>query len=151
MLTRFIFAITIIGMLGGCVSSQPHLSILNKINDEVNAIPYVSDQDMYGKADYWASPEEFYANNGGDCEDFAIAKLKRMLEDPYFSHTKPKLLLLKLRNTSNSYHATAYVDGYSLDIPTMIDKIVLISDYRFIERYEIIAFVEVEYAKIKLK
>lgn len=33
---------------------------------------YVSDMKNYDKEDYWASPFEFEANGGGDCEDFAI-------------------------------------------------------------------------------
>lgn len=43
------------------------------VNDVVNRIPYVSDSNIYGKSDYWATPMEFI-KNGGDCEDFAITK-----------------------------------------------------------------------------
>ena len=46
---------------------------LAEINDFVNRIRYREDQRVYGKKDYWATPEEFF-NRGGDCEDFAIAK-----------------------------------------------------------------------------
>lgn len=35
---------------------------------------YVSDQEVWGQTDYWASPLEFMGKSAGDCEDFAIAK-----------------------------------------------------------------------------
>lgn len=53
--------------------SKPMKEQLEAINDFFNAIPYVSDEDNYGTADYWATPYQMM-ENGGDCEDFAIAK-----------------------------------------------------------------------------
>ncbi|HET8704812.1 MAG TPA: transglutaminase-like cysteine peptidase [Pseudomonadales bacterium] len=44
------------------------------VNEYVNRMPFVSDQQHWGRNDYWATPFEFFASNGGDCEDFAIAK-----------------------------------------------------------------------------
>ena len=44
-----------------------------RVNDLVNQSQYIVDQDNYGISDYWATPLEFF-RNGGDCEDFAIAK-----------------------------------------------------------------------------
>lgn len=44
-----------------------------KVNDFVNASRYITDDKLWGKSDYWATPVEFL-KNGGDCEDFAIAK-----------------------------------------------------------------------------
>lgn len=38
-----------------------------------NRIPYREDIKAWNREDYWASPGEF-AKNGGDCEDYAIAK-----------------------------------------------------------------------------
>ena len=35
---------------------------------------FVSDADHWWRTDYWATPAEFIASGGGDCEDFAIAK-----------------------------------------------------------------------------
>lgn len=34
----------------------------------------MSDQQHWGKLDYWATPIEFLATDGGDCEDYVIAK-----------------------------------------------------------------------------
>lgn len=46
---------------------------LNLVNSFFNQWSYISDQENYNTSEYWASPLEFM-NNGGDCEDFAIAK-----------------------------------------------------------------------------
>ncbi|NCC22624.1 MAG: hypothetical protein EOM26_09220 [Alphaproteobacteria bacterium] len=46
---------------------------LTYVNDFVNRAPYVSDAKRWGQTDYWATPTELM-RNGGDCEDFAIAK-----------------------------------------------------------------------------
>jgi predicted transglutaminase-like cysteine proteinase len=43
------------------------------VNKFLNKVPYMEDADNYGMSDYWATPVEFLTN-GGDCEDFAIAK-----------------------------------------------------------------------------
>lgn len=43
------------------------------INDYFNKVEYKDDKDNYGKTDYWATAEELM-KNGGDCEDYAIAK-----------------------------------------------------------------------------
>lgn len=45
------------------------------VNKYVNStVRYVEDKNNYGVSDYWATPDEFFARNAGDCEDFAIAK-----------------------------------------------------------------------------
>jgi len=50
------------------------LNTLKKVNHFFNVIPFVSDATHWGVEDYWATPIEFLASNGGDCEDFATAK-----------------------------------------------------------------------------
>jgi predicted transglutaminase-like cysteine proteinase len=47
---------------------------LELVNDFMNLTPFKSDLEHWGKVDYWASPVEFLSTNGGDCEDFSIAK-----------------------------------------------------------------------------
>ncbi|MBI1327745.1 MAG: hypothetical protein GC136_08905 [Alphaproteobacteria bacterium] len=43
------------------------------VNSMMNSKRYIEDKDLWGQSDYWATPIEFM-RNGGDCEDFAIAK-----------------------------------------------------------------------------
>lgn len=53
---------------------------LFEVNRTVNRGRYISDSRNWGMSEYWATPKEFLMN-GGDCEDFAIAKffaLKRL-------------------------------------------------------------------------
>ncbi len=47
---------------------------LERVNHFFNNIPFIADTIHWGKEDYWATPVEFLASDGGDCEDFAIAK-----------------------------------------------------------------------------
>ena len=48
---------------------------LQKVNHFFNSrILFVSDIDLWGAQDYWATPMEFLCKKAGDCEDFAIAK-----------------------------------------------------------------------------
>lgn len=52
----------------------PERAKLELVNDFMNQTPFVSDLDHWGKTDYWATPIEFLSTNGGDCEDYSIAK-----------------------------------------------------------------------------
>lgn len=47
---------------------------LKQVNEFFNRIPNTTDQAQWGKLDYWATPLELIGANGGDCEDFALAK-----------------------------------------------------------------------------
>jgi len=54
----------------------PTLKRVSLINRAVNhALTYRTDQQIFGRADYWANPNEIAALGAGDCEDYAIAKL----------------------------------------------------------------------------
>lgn len=48
---------------------------INRINRFFNqVVPFKHDKYHWSKADYWATPFELIVTNGGDCEDYAIAK-----------------------------------------------------------------------------
>jgi predicted transglutaminase-like cysteine proteinase len=47
---------------------------LRPVNGFFNRLPAVTDWVHWGVEDYWATPAEFLASSGGDCEDYAIAK-----------------------------------------------------------------------------
>ena len=53
---------------------------LLRVNNFFNALTFVNDMDHWGKKDYWATPLETLISNGGDCEDFSIAKYFTLLE-----------------------------------------------------------------------
>lgn len=47
---------------------------LIEVNRFFNQFQYKSDMKLWGKEDYWATPEEFIGVNSGDCEDYVVAK-----------------------------------------------------------------------------
>ncbi|MEZ5826210.1 MAG: transglutaminase-like cysteine peptidase [Geminicoccaceae bacterium] len=59
-------------LLKGLKGEEPRVQV-NKINRFVNQWRYRTDDDNFGKSDYWASPLEFIKRSG-DCEDYAITK-----------------------------------------------------------------------------
>ena len=52
----------------------PERQKLETVNNFMNQTPFLSDIQHWGKTDYWATPVEFLSTNGGDCEDYSIAK-----------------------------------------------------------------------------
>ncbi len=52
----------------------PELDALQTVNSFFNRIPFLSDATHWSAEDYWATPAETVASNGGDCEDYSIAK-----------------------------------------------------------------------------
>lgn len=51
----------------------------NMVSWVMKKLPYKTDEQVYGEADHWATPEEFWNHKCGDCEDyanFAIGVLK---------------------------------------------------------------------------
>lgn len=59
-------------------SSQVTLDVLHIFSPEELSqwlkknIKFKEDPDLFGKEDYWQSPEEFMARKAGDCEDYAV-------------------------------------------------------------------------------
>ncbi|MEJ2059483.1 MAG: transglutaminase-like cysteine peptidase [Gammaproteobacteria bacterium] len=53
---------------------QPESRKLVIVNNFFNQLPFLPDQRHWGQTDYWATPLEFLETDGGDCEDFALAK-----------------------------------------------------------------------------
>lgn len=47
---------------------------LTEVNRFFNQFPYQSDEALWGQKDYWQTPLEFLAHNGGDCEDYVVSK-----------------------------------------------------------------------------
>ena len=56
------------GLRGG-----DRMTELRAVDAAVNAFPYVSDAENWGRTDFWETPIEFL-QHAGDCEDFAVTK-----------------------------------------------------------------------------
>jgi predicted transglutaminase-like cysteine proteinase len=54
-----------------------NLDQLKLVNAKVNLLPYRADAERYFTPEWWAEIDA----DGGDCEDFAIAKLRRLMAD----------------------------------------------------------------------
>lgn len=63
---------------------------------KVAAMKYIPESD---DKDYWKSPTEFYADGGGDCEDFAIALVYLLGIDAE---------MLFVRTTTKAFHAIVH-------------------------------------------
>lgn len=78
------------------------------VNDFANQMPYIEDIDNYGLRDFWADTATFF-KNGGDCEDFAMAKFK-LLEKLNFHPARMRIVLL-LDERRNRQHAVLTVNS----------------------------------------
>jgi len=83
---------------------------LIKVNNFFNMLYFVDDQKLWGESNYWATPVEFIGANGGDCEEFAIAKYFTLLalgiDDKKMRITMVKALRLNQYHMVLSYYKT---------------------------------------------
>ena len=117
------------GLAEGGLSSRerPEIEKLRQVNDFFNRIPFVSDAEHWRVNDYWATPTEMLMTNGGDCEDYAIAKYFTllMLGVPM---EKLKITYVKARNPQwtppSQAHMvlTYYADNKA--IPLVLDNLI---------------------------
>ena len=77
---------------------------LEQVNRFFNQLQFVDDGSHWGQEDYWATPLETLTSNGGDCEDFTIAK--------YFTLKQLALPERQMR--------LIYVKSLTLDQPHMV-------------------------------
>ena len=99
--------------------NAPEMEKLESVNSFFNQLEFVDDLYHWGKDDYWATPQEMLASNGGDCEDFATAKYftLRQLEipDEKMRLTYVKALKLKQPHMVLNYYAEPNADPLVLD------------------------------------
>lgn len=96
---------------------------LRAVNSFFNALPNLEDDAHWGAQDYWATPLELIGSNGGDCEDFALAKYFTLRElgvpDERLRITYVKAYLRSSRQVQShmvlSYYTTADAEPWLLD------------------------------------
>ncbi|MGE5471157.1 MAG: transglutaminase-like cysteine peptidase [Bacteroidota bacterium] len=104
--------------------NKPESEKLQLVNDFFNQIPFISDREHWGKNDYWATPVEMLASNGGDCEDFAIGKYFTLLA-LNVPIEKLKIAYVKTRDPNpinRSHTVLTYYSGVD-DIPWVLDNL----------------------------
>lgn len=103
---------------------------LQEINKFYNKLRFLSDDSHWAQEDYWATPVELIASNGGDCEDFAIAKyltLKSLgIADQQLRLTYVKALKINQAHMVLTYFPNPGADPLVLD--NLIDTIELASE-----------------------
>jgi len=95
------------------------ISDIYAVNDFFNQVRFISDQKHWERNDYWATPVEFLSTNGGDCEDFSIAKYFTLRElgvpDEKLRITYVKALELNQAHMVLAYYETPESDPLILD------------------------------------
>jgi predicted transglutaminase-like cysteine proteinase len=94
---------------------------IKNVNDFFNQLNFIDDIKLWGDKNYWATPIEFIGVNGGDCEDFAIAKYFTLLELG-IADQKMRIMMVKAL-TLNQYHmVVSYYEAPS-SVPLILDNI----------------------------
>lgn len=92
---------------------------LNRVNRFFNKYDFVSDAVHWNVDDYWATPVEFIASDGGDCEDFSLAKyftLKAMgVQESKLNLTYVKALSLNQAHMVLTYYEKPGAEPLVLD------------------------------------
>lgn len=94
---------------------------LYEINNFFNEVPYHTDKEHWGKSDYWATPVEMLGTNGGDCEDYVIAKYfsLRALGIP---DSKLRMMFVTALQQNQAHMVLAYYPEPNA-IPLILDNI----------------------------
>ena len=103
---------------------DPNLSendTLEKVNRFFNMFHFIDDIKLWGVNNYWATPVEFIGVNGGDCEDYSIAKYFSLLELG-IADEKMRITMVKAVNL-NQYHMVLAYYATPASIPVILDNI----------------------------
>jgi predicted transglutaminase-like cysteine proteinase len=111
--------------------SEARWNELVQINNVINAgVVAITDEDYYKVAEYWAYPDGY-----GDCEDFALAKRKALIEAGWNPST---LLMTVVRESKGTGHAVLMVrtDRGDLVLDNQDGRVLLWNEtpYQFLKR-----------------
>ena len=94
---------------------------LLKVNNFFNLFRFIDDSKLWGESNYWATPMEFIGVNGGDCEDFSIAKYFTLLQLGV-QEDKMRITMVKA-TTVNQYHMVLAYYETPASIPLVLDNL----------------------------
>jgi predicted transglutaminase-like cysteine proteinase len=96
--------------------------VLLAVNEFFNrGIPYRTDQQHWQQVDYWATPAESLASNGGDCEDYAIAKYY-LLKELGVPISRLRITYVKAIKLNEAHMVLAYYPQPEAD-PLILDNL----------------------------
>jgi predicted transglutaminase-like cysteine proteinase len=94
---------------------------LKKVNRFFNMFRFIDDIALWGVANYWATPIEFIGVNGGDCEDYSIAKYFTLLELG-IPDEKMRITMVKAVQLNQYHMVLAYYETPG-SIPLILDNL----------------------------
>jgi predicted transglutaminase-like cysteine proteinase len=95
--------------------------VLGRVNAFVNRVPWISDFEHWHVIDYWATPAEMFASDGGDCEDFVIAKYFA-LKELGMPIERLRFVYVRTRQSSEPHMVLAYYAKPEA-IPLILDNL----------------------------
>jgi predicted transglutaminase-like cysteine proteinase len=94
---------------------------LKQINAFFNQVPFVSDMQNWGVADYWATPTEMLGVYGGDCEDYSISKYLSLKESG-MAVEKMRITYVRALRLGEAHMVLAYYPTPDAD-PLILDNL----------------------------
>ncbi|RLV60296.1 hypothetical protein D5018_07835 [Parashewanella curva] len=94
---------------------------LKTVNRFFNYFQFVDDIKLWGESNYWATPMEFIGVNGGDCEDFSIAKYFTLLQLGV-PEEKMRITMVKAQQLNQYHMVLAYYETPG-SIPLILDNL----------------------------
>ncbi len=92
------------------------------VNSFFNQTNFISDIEHWGQEDYWATPMEFLITNGGDCEDYSIAKYFA-LRELGVSDEKLRITYVKALKLNQAHMVLAYYSEPGAE-PLILDNLI---------------------------
>lgn len=107
--------------LTNSLSNETELEKVTRINAFFNQTRFISDMKHWGKEDYWATPVEMLITNGGDCEDYSIAKYFS-LKSAGVADEKMRITYVKALRLNQAHMVLAYYPEPDAD-PLILDNL----------------------------
>ena len=95
---------------------------LRLVNQFFNQTRFISDIEHWGQEDYWATPIELITTNGGDCEDYSIAKYFA-LREMGVADDKLRITYVKALHLNQAHMVLAYYPSPAAD-PLILDNLI---------------------------
>ncbi|MFQ3237606.1 MAG: putative transglutaminase-like cysteine proteinase [Paraglaciecola sp.] len=102
-------------------ANKSEIDTLKEVNRFFNIFHFIDDITLWGVNNYWATPVEFIGVNGGDCEDFSIAKYFTLLELGV-PDEKMRITIVKAVNF-DQYHMVLSYYATPDSIPLILDNL----------------------------
>ncbi len=109
-------------MMHDAADLKDEKDILEEVNNFFNSeIPFRDDLKHWQRIDYWATPYESLVTDGGDCEDYVIAKYYSLLRLGV-SSSKLRITYVKALDYNQAHMVLTYFSAPGV-IPVVLDNL----------------------------